>query len=270
MPRTQKISDPSIRRYSVPSVERVVRILYFLKRHKRAGVSHIANSLEITRSNCFAILKTLQANDFVVFDEDTKKYSLGPTLLEFSQQISQDMSITHVAKPYLEKFVRSTGLSALLVQRINEARLLVIDRQDNSSEVRLTVAVGTRIPITHSATGRACLAYLEPAVIDHLVKTVPVKQLTPNTMTEPERILEDVEKTRTRGYAIAYGENMPGVTAIAAPVFNARGEPIYVVTTLGTASSIPREHVDVYGFALRQTADHITAALGGVAKKNDE
>lgn len=259
-------TEPPPNRYSVPSIERVIRILYYLKRHKKAGVSQIANSLDITRSNCFAILKTLQANNFVLFDNDTKKYFLGPALLEFANSIAEDMSITHMARPYLEQFVKSTGLSILLVQRINDSRLLVIDRQDNTSDVRLTVSVGTRIPITHSATGRAFLAYMDEESIERLVRTVPVKQLTPHTITEPERILEDIRATRQRGYSVAYGENMPDVTAIAAPIFDAKNQPVYVVSTMGTVSAIPRDHVDVYGFALRQTADRISSALGNTSE----
>ena len=203
-------TTPREERYSVPAVAQTVRILYFLKDRKRAGASEIANALEITRSYCFGILKTLQFHRFLSFDDHSKQYELGPALMDFSQLLSQENLIKSAAKPHMRDFVKETGMSIFLIERVSYARLLVVDREESSEDVRITLAIGTRIPITHSASGRAALAFLPAPEIDDLVRAVAVEVLTPQTMVDPEAILADLGAVRARGFSVAFGENMLG------------------------------------------------------------
>lgn len=248
-------------KYAVPAVERTIRILHFLRDNKQASVSEIASSLNITRSNCFAILKTLQHHNFLMFDEATKKYSLGMALLEVTRFMTRDLSIIQIVRPWLTRLVASTGLSALLVQRISELRMMVLDREETSRDIRLTVSVGTRIPITFSATGRAVLAYLPEDERERLIRSVEVSPVTSRTIIQPDEIRREVENIRQRGYSIAYEESLAGVIAIAAPVFDETGRPLYAVTILGIA--IPQERLESLGRELCRAASEITGAIGG-------
>lgn len=251
------------KRYSVPAVERTIRIFHYLKSHRRASVSDIANDLNITRSNCYAILKTLQAHSFILFDFESKKYSLGPIFLEFVRTITRDLSLIHASRPFLLGYVENTGLSVILGQRVNLTRLLVIDRQDCADDVRVIISIGTRIPITHSASGRALLAFLPSKESKELVEAVPVQRLTPRTITTPKEIIADLVKIRARGFAVGHGENQEGIDAIAAPVFDAMGVPVGVIASAATTSTLSNERLQQFGDALRKTADEITFAIGG-------
>ncbi len=249
--------------YAVPAVERAIRIFYYLRDRKAANVSAISNDLGITRSNCFAILKTLQKNNFLTFDGDTKKYALGLAFLDLGRAVVQDLSIIQVVRPWLTRLVERTGLSALVAQRIGEARLMVLDQEKTSKDIRLTVTLGRRIPITYSATGRAVLAYLPDEQVRRLIASIELAPSTPRTMVDPEAILRDVALIRQRGYAIAFEESMVGVTALGAPVFNGSGEPAYALTILGISAAIPEDRLHELGRELSQTAAEVTAAIGG-------
>ncbi|MZR29191.1 IclR family transcriptional regulator [Sneathiella litorea] len=255
------------KRYSVPAVERTIRIFHYLKANKRATGAEIAKDLSLTRSNCYAILKTLQLHGFVLFDIESKKYSLGPIFLEFVRTIVEDLSLIHVARPYLQNFVENSGLSVVLEQRVNFNRLLVIDRQDCADDVRVIISIGTRIPITHSASGRALLAYLPSREAEELVNSVSVIPLTPKTMTDPAEIIDDLKKIRARGYAVGHGENLEGIDAIAAPIFDVMGEPIGVIACAATTSTLSEGRLEHFGNALRSTSDEITVAIGGKPPK---
>ena len=248
-------------KYAVPAVERTIRILHFLRDKKQASVSEIATSLDITRSNCFAILKTLQHHNFLMFDEATKRYSLGMALLEVTRFMTRDLSVIQVVRPWMTRLVESTGLSALFVQRISERRMMVLDREETSRDIRLTVSVGTRIPITFSATGRSVLAYLPEDERERLINSVEVSPMTARTIIRPDQIRAEVEGIRKRGYSIAYEESLAGVIAIAAPVFDETARPLYAVTILGIA--IPQDKLDALGHELRVATSQITAAIGG-------
>ena len=199
--------------YAVPAVERTIRILHFLRDRRSASVSEMSNELQITRSNCFAILKTLQNHNFLQFDEATKKYSLG--------------------------------------------------MGQTTNDIRLTVSIGRRIPITYSATGRAVLAFLPDADIKRLVANNRLIPSTSKTLADPDRILADVALIRERGFSTADEESMDGVMALGAPVFNEMGEPAFAVTILGIAAAIQRRRIDDLGRELCGFAAQITSSIGG-------
>jgi IclR family acetate operon transcriptional repressor len=59
---------------------------------------------------------------------------------------------------------------------------------------------------------------------------------------------------------------MEGMRCIAAPVFNAYGEPIAGVSLSGPSVRVKPERDEEFGALIRQAADEITRAVGGVAK----
>lgn len=252
-------------RYSAPAVDRAIRILRFLKDRKSAGVSEIAKALDITRSNCFAILKTMQRQDFVTFDDSAKLYGLGPAFLEFTQQARAEGAVRDAVRPHLRAFVRDTGMSIFLIERISYTRLLVVEREETEDDVRVSLAIGTRIPITHSASGRAALAFLPEREIADLTRAAPVERMTPHTIVDTAKIVAALDVVRRCGYAVAFGENMLGVNAVAAPVFDWNGAPKYVVSTLGPAPALDSARLATLGQALADAGARITAAIGGIS-----
>lgn len=253
-------------RYSAPAVDRAIRILRLLKDRKCAGVSEIARALDITRSNCFVILKTMQRQAFVTFDDSAKLYGLGPAFLEFTQPAPAEGAVRDVVRPHLRAFVRETGMSIFLIERVSETRLLVVEREETEDDVRVSLAIGTRIPITHSASGRAALAFLPEREIADLTHAAPVERMTSHTIVDKTEIVAALDTVRRRGYAVAFGENMLGVNAVAAPVFDLNGAPKFVVSTLGPAPALDSERLETLGQALADAGARITAAIGGVAR----
>jgi len=259
--RLNETSEPT--RYAAPAVDRAIRILRFLKDRNSAGVSEIAKALDITRSNCFAILKTMQRQDFVTFDDSAKRYGLGPALLEFTQQASAEGVMRDAVRPHLRAFVRDTGMSIFLIERISYTRLLVVEREETEDDVRVSLAIGTRIPITHSASGRAALAFLPEREIADLIHAAPVERMTPHTIVDAAAIVAALDVVRNSGYAVGFGENMLGVNSVAAPVFDRTGALKYVVSTLGPAPVLENDRLEILGQALADTGAFITAAIGG-------
>ncbi len=58
-------------------------------------------------------------------------------------------------------------------------------------------------------------------------------QLTDRTITQLEPLLEELARVRRRGYATAFGEYDAGLNAVAAPVYDARGQVAAAVDVWG-------------------------------------
>lgn len=249
--------------YHVPAAERAIRILRFLKTRRSAGVSEIAKALEIPVGNCFALLKTLQRNGFATFDEETKKYGLGFAVLELAGAMLQNMDIIAMARPSLRQALEATHQSSYVAQRISETRLMIIDKEELRNEIRLSIPIGLRFPVTVGAAGRCLLAYLDAREAEHLIETVGLHARTAKAIVNVEKYRRALQKARADGYARSDEEHLPGANAISAPVFDVHGRPSLVLVSVGISAAAPAKSLARNGKTLRGIADELTALTGG-------
>lgn len=250
------------RDYTVPAVERAIRIMTFLK-HRQAGVSQIADALSITRSNCFAILKTLHARNLLAFHPDDKTYSLGIGLLELGGAISKDFAVIGVVRPFLLQHVHESKLTTFLVWRGGERRLILLDKEEAPGDVRLSISVGTRLPITHGASGKCFLAFLPKEERERLIELVGIHKTTEHTITDPARYRAEIARIQKSGFVASVEESTLGTNGLSAPVFDGDGRILLVLTALALTASMTPASMRTHARALRATADRVTRALGG-------
>lgn len=254
------------RDYTVPAVERAIRIMTYLK-HRQAGVSQIADALSITRSNCFAILKTLHARNLLAFHAEDKTYSLGLGLLELGGAISKDFAVIGLVRPFLLQHVHDSKLTTFLVWRGGERRMILLDKEEAPGDVRLSISIGTRLPITHAASGKCFLAFLPDDERERLISVVGIHPTTEHTITDPARYRAEIARIQRSGYVTSVQESTLGTNALSAPVFDSEGRILLVLTALALTASMTPARMRTQARALRATADRVTRALGGTPRK---
>jgi DNA-binding IclR family transcriptional regulator len=85
-------------------------------------------------------------------------------------------------------------------------------RHDGRQPVRLTSAIGRRLPATSTATGKAALASLDPRDLDRRLDGITaLAPASPRAHRSVDALLRDLEGVRARGYAIDDEETMEGV-----------------------------------------------------------
>lgn len=232
-------------------------------KHRNAGVSQIADELAITRSNCFAILKTLHAHNLLAFRPADKTYSLGLGLLELGGAISKDFAVIGVVRPFLLRHVHDSKLTTFLVWRGGERRLILLDKEEAPGDVRLSISVGTRLPITHGASGKCFLAFLPEDERERLIEVVGIHRTTEHTVTDPRRYRADIARIQRAGYVTSVEESTLGTNGLSAPVFDGEGKILCVLTALALTASMTPATMKSHARALRGSADRVTRVLGG-------
>jgi DNA-binding IclR family transcriptional regulator len=103
----------------------------------------------------------------------------------------------------------------------------------------MNVRIGTVLPLATTAIGRVFLAFLPQAVTQRIVATErhgsPKSIAKPPSETQLAKILSDI---RTERVSVTYGAMMPGLDAMAAPVFDYRGELVAVICAVGRFEGI--------------------------------
>lgn len=251
-------------KYRAPSIQTAAKILALLKDDREQGktFSEICRGVAIPKSTGFNILKTLQEVNFIGFDPDTKRYTLGWGLVQLGGAAADRLGYLSVTRPYLRAFTLETGLTCLVVQRSGD-RYVIVERMDASSGVRITAPVGESYPLCFGAQGKVFLADLPDSELDGFLTPDTLRPYTPFSITEPQAYKEELGNVRRMGWACSSEEAVSGVRCIAAPVYSPNGGLALVISALGFTSAFTADRIDEFGSRLKEIAEKISDAIAG-------
>lgn len=203
---------------------------------EQLGVSEIARAVSIHKSTVFGILRTLQQGAYVSKDSSTKKYTVGDELIRFSRIVSENKGLSHLARPLLEHLADTVDETVFL--GICEGAVIkVIDVMKPRKSLALSSPVGTEMPITAGAPGKAYLSSLRDEEVLAILNERGLIPWTRASITDVGRFLEELEATRRQGYAIDREEYLPGVLGVAADI-TPHNRPMAVIWVAGFAASM--------------------------------
>jgi DNA-binding IclR family transcriptional regulator len=115
--------------------------------------------------------------------------------------------------------------------------VVYIDQAEGSRSLRMFTQPGQRALAHTTASGKAILAF---RVADELEAMFPavLERLTSKTIGTLAALASDLERVRTRGYAIDHEEHEDGVSCVAAPIRNGAGTPVAAVSVSGPTPRI--------------------------------
>ena len=140
-----------------------------------------------------------------------------------------------------------------------------INPSDNNLGFILRSQVGKRAPMYCTSVGKVLLSQYPDSKIKEIWEATEIKPLTPNTITNFEAFLEEINLVRSQGYALDLEENEVGVVCIGCEFYNHKG-----LVEGAINSSIPimyyESNSDYYIQQVKECAANISKALGYVPK----
>ena len=221
----------------IQSLARGLKILVKMaESNGSVSTTSIASELQIDKGSASLLLQTLASYGFAEKDPQTRKYRLGPAVVQLSRSMLTKMPLRETAKPYLLKLVHETGECAHL-GILSQGRVLYIDQVESPQSLRVNTEVGFTAPLHCTALGKVLMAWnaCEPPV--------DLERFTPRTIVDPGMMRLELEKTRSLGYAMDNEEFTHGVRCIAAPIIDFRGKAIGALGISGPAARITIEHM---------------------------
>jgi IclR family acetate operon transcriptional repressor len=114
-----------------------------------------------------------------------------------------------------------------------------------------------------SGIGKALLAWLPLARVAQILTDRGLPRFTAQSHTDLASLSADLAVTRGRGYAIDDQERADGMRCVAAPIFNAYGEPVAGLSISGPTFRVALDDTARLGALVRAAADEVTEATGG-------
>lgn len=246
---------------SVRAVERALDILLcFTPDNPTRSLTQIAEQAGMHKSTVLRLLTSLENKHFVSRDKATAMYQLGFRFIELASIMLRNIDIQQWAQPYLQRLSTESGETVDLAV-LDGNQVVYLKVVESTQRVKIAAAVGERLPVFCTATGKAFLAYLPEEQMCAILE----RELTPfteNTLACVGDLYADLRATRERGFAISEQEYEKDINAVAAPILNADGCPVAVVAIVGPSFRLTRERMLVLGHSIRATTAAIADEVG--------
>jgi DNA-binding IclR family transcriptional regulator len=254
-PAVPPTGRPAERRLA--AVERALRVLdAFLQVPGDAGTNELARLTGINPSTVSRTLSTLVDAGYVAHVPETGRYRLGTHLLRLANHVLASLDLRALARPHLVALEQATGETATLSVP-GDPDAVTVDFVSSRSSVAGVARIG-RPSIAHAtATGKVMLAFAGIPLGSR-----SLDRLTPRTIVDRAALEAEVERARRQGWARAEGEREPDLNAVAAPVFDARGDLQAILGLQGPAGRFDAPAQDAAVPLLLEHAHGFSAELG--------
>ena len=225
--------------------------------HGARSFTDVVRVTGLTRPTAHRLLRSMEDHGLVTY-VGGRGFRLGSRLLGLATTAMRELPLRDIAQPVLDRLSRMTGESAQLFVRDYQRRVCIA-AAESDSELRTIVDVGAELPITAGSAGKVFLAFGPQALTAELIPTA--EQLTPATPVG-ERLERQLATVRRRGWASSAGERQPGVGSVSAPVRDAFGALVAVVSISGPEQRLGKISAKRYAPAVVEAAGEIERAVG--------
>ncbi len=234
----------------------------FTAEERILGVTEIKRKTELALPTVSSYLRTLVALGCL---EQTaaRKYRLSLRVTELGMAALSATGVPEVAHEYMARLRDDTGYTVGLAM-LDALEIVYVHRlvgvRAGSSAINLDGQLGMRLSALHTAAGRVLLANLSEGSRGLLSMRHQVEGVEDPGGLGDRRILAELERVRSQGFAVEQGER-PGerLLAVAVPVHGATGE---VLAALDVSAKKPAAHLVSLVPHLLMTSRYISERLG--------
>lgn len=247
--------------YSVRSLSRGLSILRcFDIDHVEWGVTELGKRLGLNKATVYRLVKTLEAESFLTLDQSTGKYRLGPMLLRVSYVGLSNLELVKVAQPHMERLAAAVRETVDLTVWTDEGALFVAQVL-TSRPFKPVASVGRTFTDYANSHSKVFLAFMDERKRAALL-TKAQPQLTPYTITAPERLTEILRQVAAEGVAYDFQEQAEGVSGVAVPIFGPFGGVVASIAVVVPSSRFGASEGAMHAERLKETATAISRDLG--------
>ena len=251
-------------RLGIQSVEIAARILRAVS---DAGgllqLPEISKATGMHRGKVHRYITSLARSGLLRKEPDSGAYGVGPLAISLGlvglRRINP-IRIAYRELPGLSETVNETAVISIW----GEMGATVVALEESSRPITLNVRVGSILPIQTSAMGKIFEAFLPsgitaPAIAREAASTLPLADQSGH-----ESMLENIRQCHL---SHVLGTVLPGINALAAPIFDRDQKLCLVVGLVGRQESLDVAEGSQAALQIRAFADRISAALGADARE---
>ncbi len=242
------------------ALENGLAVLEFISGKRSCTITEIANALGINKSTVSRIIKTFIQKDMVEVNRNSGMYSIGPSILQMSNNYYKGRNILGQIKGIMDALCRQVEESVHLCALSNDGAVIV-EQAESSSRLVVNAKIGNREPLHASSVGKCLLAFATDSEREHMLTNITYEKFTPNTISSEEALKKELEKIRNDGYAIDDNELSLDIRCVAVPIIDSRKKCLYSLGVSGANSHMTKEKMDFIIKKMTAAVKSLTEAL---------
>ncbi|XVH33282.1 IclR family transcriptional regulator (plasmid) [Haloferacaceae archaeon DSL9] len=215
-------ADPDV---PIESVKRSYAVIDAIRERERAGVTELANALELPKSTVHNHLRTLDALGYLVRRDGT--YRLSTRYLHLGRESRNGSDVFLYGREEVRCLAERSNRYCQLVVEENGRGTILLATGWHYEDLPPTArhVYPTHEHLHTNAPGKAILAHLPDDRVAEIVARHGLPERTDRTITDEAALDEARATVRERGHAVDRGEMIQGMVGVAAPI--ATDERVY-------------------------------------------
>ena len=222
--------------------------------------SGLARQIGLPRQTVHRLCVTMVKEGFLTADDRGGRFRPGRRARTMASTILHASTTPIARRRVLEELAAETGETINFVVP-EEQGMSYKDRVETNWLFRIQLPIGTHVPFHATASGKVYLASLRRAERTRLANVMRLEALTPNTITEPDDLLDELKRISRQGFAIDNEEFVEGMVATAVPVTDPGGRYVASLACHGPMQRITPETARDLAPILHRGAERIREAL---------
>jgi DNA-binding IclR family transcriptional regulator len=219
----------------------------------------LAERLGYSKSTTHGLVHALLREGVLTQGPGARKLFLGPTIAELLFSNWQQEKVVERAKPRLNEIRDAVNETVILGARIRN-RVLIMATAEAFYSLKISVPVGSTIPLFAGAVGKAFLAEENPDAAAALIRAQRLPRYTERSITDAAAYGKELERVRRQGYAVDIEEYLPGIRAVAVALHNRRGLPMGL-WVVGISANMHLEKIASIGAIALEKAETLRVLL---------
>jgi len=247
---------------AVPAVVRALDILELFLERPQLSARDVMERLDLPRTTVHELLVTLVDRSYLIsVPGQPVQYRLGMPLFQLGAAFAGRLDLVREAQ-FVTRDMAAACNEAVHVAVLDGADVIYLVKVDSTHPVRMVSAVGRRLPAHCTAVGKVLLAGLDRATLDAVLAKGVLPGMTPESITDPDRLREHLERVRAEGVAVDAGESDTAMRCVAAGIRDHRG---VIIAGMSVSAPIirwtPQAHVE-WTELVRDGAATLSARMG--------
>ncbi|WP_435181088.1 IclR family transcriptional regulator [Halorussus sp. AFM4] len=223
---------------TVKTTETAFTVIEGLEDLDGARVTELADHLGLADSTVHSHLATLYEMGYVVKEGD--QYLIGSRFLQLGEAAQERKEAFELVKPKVKHLAEETEERCQFIVE-EHGRGVYLHRETGERAVSTDSGLGKRIYLHSTAAGKAVLASLPEERVERILDRWGLPALTDNTITDADELLDELDATRERGFAVNKEENTEGLRAVGVPLTDGTGELIGSLSISGPSHRMKGE-----------------------------
>jgi len=202
------------------STVRTIEVLELIAENKNGiTLTEISKELNMPKASTSDILKSLMLKRMVELT-DSRLYKIGVKNLLLGNAYLANIDVVAVSMPYINALSEQTS-NTVFIGKLIDNRITYLYKHEPKDFLVSTCRIGSRAGLSTTALGKIVLAYHDDILESILLNPLPKK--TQHTITDPQKLKQEVAEIKDRGYSIDNREHDDRILCVGLPIFDEHG-----------------------------------------------